>query len=294
LDTRPGTDEERREILSRKEDQFLDFKSKRIAPGKLQAHFVALANTDGGEVFVGIEDESVPASKRIDGYSKPEEANDVLHHFLERTSPRVPDVEVEFIDFGLVGLVLHIDVPKSPKVHYTSSNECFVRVNASTRRIAGDKITQLGYAKGAYSYERAVIEDLDAHDLIDGEKIALYLQRIGSQQHPKTFLMKQKVVKEIQGRYRPTVAGVLLFDEEPQASLDTKCAIKVYRLQTTQSKYKREYLEADPITIEGELESQINQVLKVVEQTLAGGYVQAGRCLGEAEISGRGAQGDPG
>jgi len=270
LETRSGSDEERREVLSRKEDQFLDFKSKHIAPSKLQTHFVALANTDGGEIFVGIEDESRPASTRVNGFSKPEDANDVLHHLLERTSPMVPDVEVEFIDFGSLGLVLHVDVPKSPKVHYTSLNECYVRVNASTRRITGDKIAQLGYAKGAYSFERAVIDDLDGDDLIDGEKIALYLERIGSRQHPRTFLMKQKVVKEIQGQNRPTVAGVLLFDEEPQASLDTKCAIKVYRLQTTESKYKREYLESDPITIEGELESQINQVLKVVEQTLAG------------------------
>ncbi len=155
-------------------------------------------------------------------------------------------------------------------MHYTSSAECYVRVNASTRRIMGDRITQLGYAKGAFSYERSIVEDLDGSDLVNGPKIASYLQRIGSAQRPKQFLMKQKVVKEIEGQYRPTVAGVLLFDEEPQASLDTKCAIKVYRLQTTQSKYKREYLESDPITIEGELEDQINQVLKVVEQTLAG------------------------
>jgi predicted HTH transcriptional regulator len=52
LDIRPSSDEELQELLSRQEDQFLDFKSKRIAPSKLQPHFVALANTDGGEVFV--------------------------------------------------------------------------------------------------------------------------------------------------------------------------------------------------------------------------------------------------
>jgi ATP-dependent DNA helicase RecG len=66
----------------------------------------------------------------------------------------------------------------------------------------------------------------------------------------------------------PTIGSVLLFDEEPQAALNTRCAIKVYRLQTTEREYKREHLKEAPITIEGPIEQQIHQVVQKVQELL--------------------------
>lgn len=41
-------------LLALNEDHFNDVKSKRIAPAKLQETFVAFANSDGGDLYVGI------------------------------------------------------------------------------------------------------------------------------------------------------------------------------------------------------------------------------------------------
>jgi len=43
-------------LLSLNEDHFNDVKSKRISPAKLQETFVAFANSDGGDLYVGVED----------------------------------------------------------------------------------------------------------------------------------------------------------------------------------------------------------------------------------------------
>ncbi|MBU3894702.1 ATP-binding protein [Serratia rubidaea] len=61
-------------ILNLSEDHFNDLKSKRIAPAKLQETFVAFANSDGGEIYLGVEDKKA-SGDRIDGFHEPEEAN---------------------------------------------------------------------------------------------------------------------------------------------------------------------------------------------------------------------------
>ena len=141
-------------------------------------------------------------------------------------------------------------------------------MNASTKRIKGDAITKLAYAKGTYNYEKVVVPEVDAENIIDSDYLASYMERIGTIQEPTIFLKKQKLLSKVAEDYCPTVGSILLFDEEPQASLNTRCAIKVYRLQTTEREYKREHLKEAPTTIEGPIEQQISQVIQKVQELL--------------------------
>ena len=107
-------------LLALNEDHFNDVKSKRIAPAKLQETFVAFANSDGGDLYVGIEDKS-QAGERLIGFDEQEEANAIISTLLEETQPAVENVLVEFLEIAGKGLVLHFGVPKSPKVHGSSA-----------------------------------------------------------------------------------------------------------------------------------------------------------------------------
>jgi len=256
------------EILAMSESHFLDFKSTRKAPKDLQQHFVGFANADGGELYIGIEDEDY-TGERVAGFAKQEDANEILQVLLMETQPSVEGVDIEYIDFGGRGLILHILIPKSPKVHYTSSQKCYMRLNASTVEIRGQKILELGYAKGSESYEGKIVSDSEVEEISGSSILADYLNRIGSSQSAFDFLKKQRLIKTDDGVLKPTVASVLLFDEEPQAVLNTRCAIKVYRLHTKQVNYKREYLSGEPTTIEGPIESQIHAVISVVNDILS-------------------------
>ncbi len=278
----PGTATLRDELLTLDEDHFIDLKSVAIAPAKLQTHFVAFANADGGELYVGIEDKKT-IGERIKGFPAQEKANDMIHTLLSETRPSIEGVEVEFIDFATNGLVLHISVPKSQHVHYTSSNECYIRVNASSRRITGEQISRLGYAKGSYSYERVPVMDVKAQAIADSPHLKSYLLAVQSGQESLAFLKKQHLLIEIKAKWHPTVACVLLFDEEPQATLKTRCAIKVYRLRTTEKEYKREHLAEMPATIEGPLEEQISRVIEKVDALLEDVSVNVGGKLAKLE-----------
>lgn len=267
MDVRKSHNNEETYILKLYEDQFLDFKSKNIKPSKLQTHFVAFANSDGGNMYIGIEDIKVDG-ERINGFKTIEEANDLIRLLLEETRPSVENVELEFIDFFSKGFVLHINISKSPKVHYTSQGKCYIRINASTIEIKGERVTRLSYSKGLFSYENTIIENTELVDIINGLYIKDYLKRIKSSLEPLEFLKKQKLVTKKNNIFYPNASCILLFSDEPQACLSTKCAIKVYRLNTCELEYKREYLSGYPVTIEGPIELQILKSLECVNKYL--------------------------
>lgn len=133
MESRVVDHDEEKALLALNEDHFNDIKSKRIKPAKLQETFVAFANSDGGDLFIGIEDKSL-AGERIVGFDEKEDANSVIANLLEETVPAVENVLVEFLEIVGKGLVLHFGIPKSPKVHYTASGDCYIRVNAAKRK----------------------------------------------------------------------------------------------------------------------------------------------------------------
>lgn len=76
------------------------------------------------------------------------------------------------------------------------------------------------------------------------------------------WLRKQLLIQ----RDKPTIAGILLFADEPQAILPKRCGVKIYRYKTKDLEGTRETLAFDPITIEGCLYEQIQQaVAKTIE-----------------------------
>lgn len=270
-----------KKLINLSEDHFNDVKSKRIKPSKLQETFVAFANSDGGDLYIGIEDKS-ETGERLIGFEEQEEANDIISTLLESTVPAVENVFIEFLQTENNGLILHFSIPKSPKVHYTANGDCFIRVNASKRKIIGGRITQLGYSKGAEPYEKKATE-IELEEIIDSPNLKSYMERVETNQDAPRFLQKQRLLIKVGEERKPTVACVLLFDEEPQASLQTRCAVKVYRLRTTDSEYKREQLEEMPATINGTIENVIYQTIEKVNEYLDGVSFQQGDKLVKME-----------
>lgn len=256
-------------LLDLNEDHFNDIKSVRISPAKLQETFVAFANSDGGDLYVGIEDKS-EQGERLVGFKEQEDANGVISTLLEQTTPSVENVLVEFINLGDKGLILHFGIPKSPKVHYTASSDCYIRVNASKLKIKGERVTQLGYSKGAELYERKTVDDLDIEEVLESPHLQNYMQRVNSQLDPEIFLRKQRLLTKKEEVRMPNVGCVLLFDDEPQATLQTRCAIKIYRLRTSEKEYRREQLEEMPVTVNGTVETLISKSIAQVAKYIDG------------------------
>jgi ATP-dependent DNA helicase RecG len=73
MDTRRAYQGEDTALPKLEEDHFHDIKSILIKPAKVQEHFVAFSNSDGGELYIGVEDKKVHG-ERIKGFNKIEDA----------------------------------------------------------------------------------------------------------------------------------------------------------------------------------------------------------------------------
>lgn len=267
MNTRGQLENEHLKILGFQEDHFTDFKSRDIIPSKVQQTFVSFANSDGGDLWIGIEDKKY-SGNRLRGFKQIEDANNILMTILEETKPSVENTEFEFINFEDNGLVLHVSIPKSPKVHYCNDGSCYIRVNASTRKILGERVTHLSFAKGIYSYEKVAVDLVEIEDYRTNKNLLLYMDRIDSKLDPALFLRKQRLLTKKDDDFLPNVGCVLMYDDEPQATLDTRCAIKIYRLLTSDPKYKREQLQSPATTINGTIEQQIITAIDTIAEIL--------------------------
>jgi ATP-dependent DNA helicase RecG len=66
---------ERNKILALCETHFCDLKATLIKPGKLTRTIAALSNGEGGEIYIGIEEDKITRINTWAGFDVPEDAN---------------------------------------------------------------------------------------------------------------------------------------------------------------------------------------------------------------------------
>jgi len=243
-------------LLALEENHFNDLKSKDIQPSKLTKSISAFANTSGGELYIGIDENDVDGKKirSWNGFSDIEEANGHLQA-VEEVSPLSNHYEATFLENdNQTGLVLQINVLKTNGIIYDTKQVPYSRRGAQSLPVKSDEAVQrLRLDKGLVSFEDEKVNDADIEDIANSITIIKFLLNIIPDTEPETWLKKQRLIKD----GTPTVAGILLFSEEPQALIPKRSAVKIYRYKSSDEEGERDTLVFDPITIEGDLYSLI-------------------------------------
>ncbi|MBB4125430.1 putative HTH transcriptional regulator [Xanthomonas translucens] len=236
-------------ILTLEEGHFHDLKSVEIKPSKLSESVSAFANASGGEIFVGIREEKVGETKaRLwSGFDDIEAANPILQ-MLNQIAPLADFISTSFLACeGEKGLVLKIEILRNGSITKSTDGATYVRKGAQKLPVNSDEgLERLRLDKGISSYEDYKVQaDLD---VIENSVVALnFLLGVVPTAEPEPWLRKQRFIVD----RNPTVAGTLLFAEEPQALLPKRTAIKIFRYKTSDIVPTRDNLAFDPITMEG-------------------------------------------
>jgi ATP-dependent DNA helicase RecG len=246
-------------ILNLEEGHFGDLKRIEVAPSKLSESIAAFANADGGELYIGIAEtktggESVRSWR---GFASEEAANGHLQAF-EGIFPLGQDFTYQFLCAeGQQGVVLRVEIQKTADIKASTAGKVYVRRGAQNLPVPdGEPLERLKRNKGITSFENATVDGpLDA--VTDSYAVTEFMVEVVPTTEPEPWLRKQLLIVDD----KPTVAGVLLFSDEPQALLPKRSAIKVYRYKTTDPQGTRETLAFDPLTIEGNLYSQIRETV---------------------------------
>lgn len=274
METRLITSEEAAIILGYDENHFRDAKAKEIAPAKLTRSVSAFANTAGGELFVGVA-ENDDGTRTWVGFENVEAANGLLQ-VLESLSPLGNLYSGQFLSAPTCpGLVLHLTIRKTREIIRSTAGTAYVRRGAQNLPVAGDEaLKRLELDKGLSTFEDDTINvpiDTVTNSITTLEFVLLQVPSA----EPDAWLKSQFVLVND----KPTVAGVLLFADEPQAALPKRSAIKVFRYATREEGVDRETLTFDPLTIEGPIYDLITKAVSTTKE-----IVQSIKRVGEAGL----------
>ncbi len=238
------------------ENQFGDVKGKEILPSSLTTDVSAFANADGGDLYIGITDKE----RLWIGFVDVEEANSRIQVF-DDLFPLGTDFHYEFFscdDYD--GIVLHVQINKTQSVVKASNGIPYIRRGAQSLPVnTPEKLKRLELSKGVISFETESV-NISKEIITESSVIENFIKEVVPTTQPEPWLKKQNLLRA----GLPVVAGTLLFAEEPQAVLPKYCGIKVYRYKGREA--DRALLAGDPLTIEGDLYSQISKAVKITTE----------------------------
>lgn len=232
----------------------------------------ALANTDGGEFIVGIEDRNsgLTGLDRWAGFETQEDATYVLEALARDIQPPIP-FSIEWLQIAgdkARGIACAVTVQKSEDVHRTSDGTVWTRRGASTVRLAGSEVTDLTLSKGARSYEDQLLGDYGLADLVVEAELSFFLRSYSPATSAEDLAIKQRLIDR--DTTFATVSSAILYAENPSASVPKRCGVKVARYETKDVEGGRDQLFGTPISIEGPARQVIDQTLLEVARMIEG------------------------
>jgi ATP-dependent DNA helicase RecG len=260
------TDKQLQEVLSYVEGHFLDLKAKEIKPSKLTRAISAFANADGGELYIGIaENATLPVLHTWDGFADPEAANAHLAVF-ENLFPLGEDYSYSFLSHtGKTGVVLQVSVRKTKTVVRAHDGMPYIRRGAQCLPVdTPAKLALLERNKGITSFENEPVS-VDLPKIYNSTTAIKFILEVVPTSEPEVWLRKQELIRDD----KPTVGGVVLFADLPQAILPKRSGIKIYRYKTSDPEGTRDTLVGDPISVEGCAYDLIKQAEEITKRIIS-------------------------
>jgi ATP-dependent DNA helicase RecG len=219
---RAGRDQVGAALLEVPEDQWYDRKSFRIAPHALANHLVGFANADGGTIVLGLSDGKVEGTDR-----HPEHRNELMQAHLQYCEPAVP-AKASLVDCvrddGTPDALLVFEVRPGEQVYTNNRDEAYLRVGDETRRLSYAQRQELLYDRGGGPYEARLVEGATSNDL-DWRLVGNYANALDIENGRQLLQARGLLGGDV-----PTVAGMLLFGEQPQKFLP-EAFVRVLRYQ---------------------------------------------------------------
>lgn len=198
------------------EKQILDRKSARIKAVDLAIPVVAMANSDGGFLAIGIEDDGTITG--IDSYEK--NINELIRVPFDFCIPSVK-VEVKTIDAidcdNKPNHVLLMQIFPSDHVIANQADDVYLRVGDKSKKLNFEQRLQLVYAKGVKYFENQHVAGASLED-IDLEFVATYCKKIGYTKGDAEFYLRHnnEFITTCDGEDKISGATILLFGKNPQ------------------------------------------------------------------------------
>jgi len=193
---------------------------------------VAFANADGGELFIGIEDDNT-----VTGLPYSDDKNSLIlkapeNNVLSETP--LPLKRASFVDYN-GKKVAYFSVEKGAKyVHLTSKGECFQRKDRESVPTASELIRFVREEEISREYDRQFIDLASISDL-DLDLVIFVSQNIFKSMSPEKFLQYLELAEFDGNRLRLRRAALLLFAKHP-TKWHPRNQVRILRVKGTEEK----------------------------------------------------------
>jgi len=261
------------------EDRTIEFKrlGKDVSVAKITETIVAMGNTDGGILIIGVDDPQKSNHKgfdRIFGIEENPEIFDEIARNTQRITPPIaglwPPVLLEAPNNKKIGLIV---IPKAKDNFLSIDNRVYICLEKGNKMLSPHEVIKYSYAKGFQHADRELVE-VD-FDLL---KTDYYERWKKTREIPfndiREVLFNTGLARkdDINGQLKPVRAAVLLFALFPHTVMKTKCTIRVFQYEGTIEKmHETLNLLSTPVTIEGPVIKQIEEAQKFVLTLLRAG-----------------------
>jgi len=219
----------------------------------------AMANADGGELVVGMEDDG-----SISGLGLPQDKIKLLlgvPRDRNYVSPSVPCRARELVHQG--ACLLHFDVDWSPDVHQLADSRYLLRVHDRNSPFPAHQIAALKSAKGQGLLERSFPPGASMKDL-DLDLALEWLGPVWPQLPVEDALRRHDLMAARNGHFVPTLAALLLFGREP-ARWHPRCGIDFVRWDGIKREHGAELNITKRIRIEAPLATLIRNAREAIQ-----------------------------
>jgi ATP-dependent DNA helicase RecG len=202
--------------IERWEDIHTEFKESSAHEDDLSAALVAFANTDGGQLILGVSDE-----RQIKGVGNPDKLMQRLDQIAYHNCEPPLTIVQETVTAEDGAMVVVVNVPKGDQRPYrTNRGDYFIRTTSGRRRASRQELLRLFQSVESLYYDETLVLRASVQDL-DTQGFAYFFERAYGRPAPvekelENTLKNMRLLGEQSGEIHPTLAGLLCFGRAPQ------------------------------------------------------------------------------
>ena len=207
-------------ILAQGENSAVEFNSAQVRPDGLAREMIAFANTFGGVILIGVEDNG-----QVSGLGPGKNWDEWVANVARNNIVPPINPEIRLVSFERRRICM-VTVTKGPDKPYQALDGKFwVRVGSTVRQATKEELSRLFQAAGLVHFDISPVVGTVFRDLDED-----HLERYFSNCYQLTFSAQRKAEKErlllnsdflarLEGKVVCTVGGLLLFGRLPQRRL---------------------------------------------------------------------------
>lgn len=205
-----------RSLVKQGESYRLEFKESLADQDSILKELCAFANTAGGTVLVGVTDRGEIRGLKLAPKTEAQLVNRILDSIQ---SPLAP--EVELVPVGKGKVVMRLSVPGHPKAAHAVKGKPYIRVGSVSKPMPREEFERRIREHQPITWETTLVEGATEDD-IDFRAVRAYIGRYNSARGeklklpPREVLLARNCAVDVEGKLRPTRAGILLFGKRPE------------------------------------------------------------------------------